>query len=199
MERLRGTGIRDLAVLYAFDAVPRHRFVAQTFRQRAYDDVALPIGFGQTISRPSVHALYLELAELEGGERVLEIGTGSGFQTALLARLAAEVYSVERIPQLADRARERLEELGVEARIRVADGSLGWPEEAPFDAILVAAAAADIPRRLCRQLAEGGRLLVPIGHGEEQALVRVRRHDRGWEAEEVDSARFVPLVGDAGA
>lgn len=194
VERLRAAGIGDLAVLHAFDVVPRHRFVGEALRRRAYEDAALPIGFGQTISRPSVHALFLQLAELEGTERVLEIGTGSGFQTALLVQLAGEVHSVERIRELAEGARARLAELGLEARIRVGDGSRGWPAEAPFDVILVAAAAADIPRRLCRQLAEGGRLLVPIGDEREQRLVRVRRRGDAWEAEEVEAARFVPLV-----
>lgn len=199
MERLRARGVRDLAVLHAFDTVPRHLFVTEALRHRAYHDAALPIGFGQTISRPSVHAVYLELAELEGSERVLEVGTGSGFQTALLARLAGEVYSVERIRELADPARERLEALGVEAWIRVGDGRRGWPEAAPFDVILVAAAVPDIPRRLCRQLAVGGRLLVPIGNPRGQTLVRVRRRGEGWMAEEVDAARFVPLAGETGA
>lgn len=199
VEQLRGRGVRDLAVLHAFDRVPRHLFVAESFRQRAYEDAALPIGFGQTISRPSVHARYLELAELEGSERVLEIGTGSGFQTALLAWLAGEVYSIERIAELGEDARERLERLGIEARLRVGDGSRGWPDAAPFDVILVAAAAARIPRPLCRQLEENGRLLVPIAAEGGQMLVRVRRRGDGWEAEEVDSARFVPLVEEAGA
>lgn len=196
MERLRAGGIADLAVLHAFDTVPRHLFVAEGFRRRAYEDAALPIGAGQTISRPSVHARYLELAELEGSERVLEVGTGSGFQTALLASLAREVYSIERLQELAERAAARLEALGVRARLRVGDGSRGWPEAAPFDAILVAAAADDIPRALCRQLAEGGRLLAPVGRGRRQTLVRVRRRGGEWEAEELDSARFVPLVGE---
>lgn len=197
MERLRGLGVRDLAVLHAFDRVPRHWFVSESLRQRAYEDAALPIGFGQTISRPSVHARVLELAELEGGERVLEVGTGSGFQTALLATLAAEVYSIERIRELGERARERLDGLGVEARLRIGDGRPGWPEAAPFDVILVAAAAPDLPRPLCRQLGEGGRLLAPVEVEGGQTLVRVRRRGASWEAEELDSARFVPLVEDA--
>lgn len=189
-------GVRDLAVLHAFDRVPRHWFVSESLRRRAYEDAALPIGFGQTISRPSVHARVLELAELAGGERVLEVGTGSGFQTALLATLAAEVYSIERVRELGERARERLEGLEVEARLRIGDGSLGWPEAAPFDVILVAAAAPDLPRALCRQLGEGGRLLAPVVAGGGQTLVRVRCRGASWEAEEVDSASFVPLVED---
>lgn len=179
--------------------MPRHLFVSEALRHRAYEDVALPIGFGQTISRPSVHATYLALAQLEGRERVLEIGTGSGFQTALLGCLADEIYSVERIRALAERAIERLSLLGWKAQVRVGDGSLGWPEAAPFDVILVAAAVADIPRRLCRQLAPDGRLLLPIGEGRSQTLLRVRRKETGWVAEEVDSARFVPLLGESGA
>lgn len=194
MERLRESGVEDLAILHAFDAVPRHLFVPQALLSRAYDDVALPLGFGQTISRPSVHALYLRLAELRGDERVLEVGTGSGFQTALLATLAREVHSVERVPALAERARRRLAQLGLEARIHVADGSGGLPAAAPFDAILVAAAAPEVPQPLCRQLADGGRLVMPRGEGEEQSIVRVRRRGAQWESEEVEAARFVPLL-----
>lgn len=199
VEELRAGGIEDLAVLHAFDVVPRHLFVPEEVRHRAYRDVALPIGHGQTISRPAVHALSLSLARLEGGERVLEVGTGSGFQTALLARLAGSVYSVERVEALARRARERLAELGVEDVVmKVGDGSGGWPDEAPFDAIVVGAAAPQVPEPLRRQLAPGGTLVVPVGDEDEQELVRVVRTADGWEEETVDRARFVPLTGEAG-
>jgi protein-L-isoaspartate(D-aspartate) O-methyltransferase len=199
VERLRSGGIEDLAVLHAFDVVPRHHFVPEEVRHRAYRDTALPLGHGQTISRPGVHALSLSLAGLEGDERVLEVGTGSGFQTALLARLAGAVYSVERVEALARRARERLAALGVEdVVLKIGDGSRGWPDEAPFDAIVVGAAAPRVPEPLRRQLVPGGRLVVPVGDEEEQELVRVVRTADGWEEETVDRARFVPLTGEAG-
>ena len=199
VEELRSRGIEDLAVLHAFDAVPRHLFVPEEVRHRAYEDAALPIGHGQTISRPAVHALHLSLAGLEGDERVLEVGTGSGFQTALLARLAGEVRSVERVRALARRARERLAALGAaNVLLRVGDGSRGWPEEAPFDVILVGAAAPEVPGPLKRQLAPGGLLLVPVGDEDDQELVRVDRSGDRWGTEVVDAARFVPLMGDEG-
>ena len=199
VEELRAAGIEDLAVLHAFDSVPRHRFVPEALRRRAYEDAALPIGHGQTISRPGVHALHLSLVALEGEERVLEVGTGSGFQTALLARLCREVYSVERVPALAERARDRLAALGVEnAVLRIGDGSRGWAEEAPFDVILVGAAAPGVPEALRGQLAVGGRMLVPVGEGDEQQLRLVRRGPDGWEEAPVDRARFVPLLGEEG-
>lgn len=197
VERLRAGGVEDLAILHAFDAVPRHRFVPEALHHRAYEDAALPIGHAQTISRPSVHALYLRLAELEGGERVLEVGTGSGFQTALLVSLGAEVCSIERIEALSARAAEALAGFGLSAELRVGDGSRGWPERAPFDAILVAAAAPAVPGALLAQLAGGGRLIVPLGD-DEQSLYRIRRRADGFERERVDRARFVPLVEQRG-
>ena len=199
MERLRSAGISDLAVLHAFDAVPRHRFVPDALRRRAYEDAALPIGHGQTISRPGVHALHLSLVELEGDERALEIGTGSGFQTALLARLCREVFSIERVPELAERARDRLADAGVRnVTLRIDDGSRGWPGEAPFDVVLVGAAAPEVPETLRDQLAPGGRLVVPVGDGDDQELRLVRREADGWEETTVERARFVPLVGEEG-
>lgn len=198
VERLRQAGIQDLAVLHAFDRVPRHRFVPEAVRHRAYEVAALPIGHEQTISRPTVHATHLTLAELDGDERVLEVGTGSGFQTALLARLAGEVYSIERVEPLAERARERLREMQVEGvRVRTGDGSRGWPEAAPFDAILVGAAAPSVPAALEEQLAEGGRLVVPVGD-DEQRLLLIRRRGGELERQQVDRSRFVPLVGEDG-
>lgn len=198
VERLRGAGVEDLRILHAFDTVPRHHFVPSALHGRAYEDAALPIGHGQTISRPSVHALHLALVELGGGERVLEIGTGSGFQTALLLTLGCEVYSVERIPALRERAATALAELGLEANLRAGDGGTGWPAAAPFEAILVGAAGEQVPPALLEQLAPGGRLVAPIrGDGEgEQHLVRLQRtgDEDGWERERVDEARFVPLV-----
>lgn len=199
IETLRNGGITDLAVLYAFDAVPRHVFVPEAVRHRAYEDVALPLGHGQTISRPGVHALHLQLAELGGTERVLEIGTGSGFQTALLAHLVGHVYSIEIMPEIAALGEEALERLGVEnVTLRVGDGSRGWVEEAPFDRILVGAAAPQLPETLIAQLAEGGKMLVPVGDDEGQELMLVVRKAGGVETTVIDRARFVPLVGEEG-
>jgi len=201
VERLEAGGIEDLAVLHAFDAVPRHFFVPEALRPRAYEDAALPVGHGQTISRPAVHALHLSLVGLRGDERVLEIGTGSGYQTALLTHLASEVFSVERVEELAERARERLGALDLPGKVELGtgDGSAGWPERAPFDAILVGAAAPSIPDALRRQLAPGGRLLVPVGRDEAQQLWRVRRTgEDSWEETKVERARFVPLLGSSG-
>ncbi|MCL4213403.1 MAG: protein-L-isoaspartate(D-aspartate) O-methyltransferase [Gemmatimonadales bacterium] len=199
IEELQAKGISDLAVLRAFDEVPRHAFVPSGVRHRAYEDAPLPIGHGQTISQPWVHARYLELLGLTGRERVLEIGTGSGFQTALLSRLAAQVFSIERIPALAQEAQAALAECGITSVVqRVGDGSLGWPEFAPYDAILVGAASPEVPRPLVEQLAIGGQLLVPIGGREEQVLVRVRRTEAGQERTSLDAMRFVPLIGTHG-
>lgn len=199
IEELQAKGIHDLAVLRAFDEVPRHAFVPTGVQHRAYEDSPLPIGHGQTISQPWVHARYLELLALTGTERVLEIGTGSGFQTALLSKLAGQVFSIERIGPLAEEAQRALQACGVEHVIqRVGDGTLGWPEFAPFDAILVGAASPEVPQPLVDQLAIGGQLLVPIGGREEQVLVRVRRTPVGQERMSLDAMRFVPLIGTHG-
>lgn len=199
VEHLRSGGISDLAVLHAFDAVPRHVFVPEAVRHRAYENAALPLGNGQTISRPDVHARHLSLAQLTGSERVLEVGTGSGFQTALLATLAREVYSIEVVPELAARAQTVLAGLDTSnVTLRTGDGSLGWPEESPFDVILVGAAGPSISDLLKLQLAPEGRMIVPVGQGGLQTLYLVRRGPDGFEAEEVDSAYFVPLVGEKG-
>lgn len=199
IEQLAASGIEDLAVLHAFDSVPRHLFVPEAVRQRAYEDVALPLGYGQTISRPGSHALHLQLAGLYGSERVLEVGTGSGFQTALLARLVQEVYSIEVVPELAMQARVRLSELGIDnVELRTGDGSAGWAERAPFDVILVGAAAPVVPAPLREQLAEGGRLLIPIGDESGQRLLLVERRSDQWTETEIESARFVPLIGEEG-
>ena len=197
VERLRELGIADLAVLHAFDTVPRHLFVPEAVQHRAYEDSALPIGRGQTISRPFMHATYLSMLGLSGNERVLEIGTGSGYQTALLGRLAAQVYSVERLFPLADRARTIIEELGFDnVWLLVGDGSIGWARHAPYDAILVTAASPQIPSALREQLAVGGTMLIPVGDADGQELWRVVRQPDGYEEEPVERARFVPLIGD---
>lgn len=199
VERLREQGIRDLAVLRAFGETPRHLFVPEALRERAYEDTALPIGRGQTISRPLTHANYLQALSLQGKERVLEVGTGSGYQAALLSQLVAQVFTVERFAQLADRAREGLAQAGVRnVTVLVGDGSLGWRPYAPYDAILVSAAAPSVPQPLLDQLGDGGRLLVPLGGADAQELIRITRRGSTFNDERLSAASFVPLVGRHG-
>ena len=193
VERLRDGGVSDLAVLHAFDSVPRHAFIPDVMRARAYEDVPLPIGRGQTISSPTIHALSLEYAEIHPGHRVLEVGTGAGFQTALLAALGARVYSIERIASLYEAAARTLERLGVDARLMHGDGTRGWPRYAPFQAIIVGAAAVRPPEALFRQLADGGHLIVPVGR-RRQELRRYTRRGEHFEKETITGARFVPLI-----
>jgi protein-L-isoaspartate(D-aspartate) O-methyltransferase len=196
VENLQQSGIRDLAVLHAIDETPRHLFVPTGVRHRAYEDSALPIGNGQTISQPSIHARYLELLKLTGEEKVLEIGTGSGYQTALLSKLAAQVFSVERIGVLLDRAREILQQIGVRnVSFLLGDGTLGWRQYAPYDAILVGAGAPEVPETYKEQLAEGGRILIPIGDMDEQTLFMYTRRGDELEEQEIGPVRFVPLLG----
>ncbi len=199
VEALQEGGVRDLAVLRAFDEVPRHIFVPTGMRHRAYEDSSLPIGQGQTISQPSMHARYLELLQLTGNEKVLEIGTGSGYQTALLAHLASQVFSIERVAPLLERAREAIRQTGARnVSVLVGDGTLGWRDYGPYDAILVTAGAPDVPRPLAEQLAEGGRLLIPLGGREEQTLTLVTRRGDALERRDIAPARFVPLLGTFG-
>ena len=199
VERVRERGVQDLQVLHAVSEVPRHLFVPEGVRHRAYEDAALPIGWGQTISQPSIQALYMDRLGIAPGQRVLEIGTGSGYQTALLARVADHVYSVERIRELSVRARGVLEGLGLRnVALLVGDGTVGWSRFAPYDAILVAAGAPRVPEALVEQLAPGGRMLVPVGTREEQRLVRVTRTGDGWEEETMTACVFVPLLGRFG-
>jgi protein-L-isoaspartate(D-aspartate) O-methyltransferase len=199
VETLQQKGIRDLAVLHAIRMVPRHRFVPESVRHRAYDDAALPIGSSQTISQPWVQARYLELLRLTGRERVLEVGTGSGYQTALLAMLCDAVFSVERIPALARRAREALEASGIRnVTVLVGDGTLGWRPFAPYDAILVAAASPEIPAPLVEQLAAGGRMVIPLGDRANQTLTLVYREGDELRSTTVADVRFVPLLGEFG-
>ena len=193
---LQDQGVRDLSVLHAIDEVPRHMFVPTAVRHRAYEDSALPIGSGQTISQPSIHARYLEVLGLTGKEKVLEIGTGSGYQTALLAKLAAQVFSIERIAPLLERARDILRQVGASnVSFMLGDGTLGWSEFAPYDAILVGAAAPDIPPAYIAQLADGGRLLIPLGGRDEQTLHLFTRKGEVLERKDIAPVRFVPLVG----
>ena len=199
VETLQEKGIRDLAVLRAIGTVPRHLFVPESVRHRAYEDTALPIGGGQTISQPWVQARYLELAGLTGRERVLEVGAGSGYQTALLALLADAVFAVERIPALAQSARAALELAGLRnVTVLVGDGTLGWRPFAPYDAILVAAASPHVPTPLVEQLAPGGRLIIPLGDRETQVLTVVQRVGDEVRTSTVADVRFVPLLGQFG-
>jgi protein-L-isoaspartate(D-aspartate) O-methyltransferase len=199
VETLQEKGIKDLSVLRAIDMVPRHKFVPESTRHRAYEDAALPIGSGQTISQPYVHARALELLQLTGKERVLEIGTGSAYQTALLAELAAQVFSIERVGALLDRSRLLLGELGVRnVSLLLGDGTLGWRDYAPFDAIVVGAGAPHVPPALEEQLADGGRLLLPIGDREEQVLAVFTKRDGVLDRRDITPVRFVPLIGAGG-
>lgn len=199
VSELQTKGIKDLAVLNAVAQVPRHLFVPPSVRHRAYEDSALPIGGGQTISQPWVQARSLELAGLTGKERVLEIGTGSGYQTALLALVAGSVFSVERIPQLAKEARAALDQAGIRgASVMVGDGTLGWRPYAPYDAILVAAASPQPPAPLLEQLSEGGRLIIPLGDRDTQRLTVIQREGGGFSHIFQTDVRFVPLLGHFG-
>jgi len=199
VEELRARGIQDLAVLRAFGEVPRHLFVPEVLRHQAYDDTSLPIGHGQTISQPTTQATYLEALALTGRERVLEVGTGSGYQAALLGMLVAEVVTVERIAALAQSAKRALNEAGVRNVLVVTgDGTLGWRPRAPYDGIVVAAAGPHIPQPLVEQLADGGRLVGPVTRGRGQILHRVTRHGNTCQSEDLGTVQFVPLVGRHG-
>jgi len=194
--QIEARGVRDKRVLQAMRTVPRHLFVPESMRDSAYRDCPLPIGMGQTISQPYIVALMTEALELSENDKVLEIGTGSGYQAAILAELAREVYTVERHSSLAERATTLLKELGYNnIHVRVGDGTLGWPEHAPYDAIIVTAAAPEVPTPLLEQLADGGRLVAPIGPRWSQVLVRVRREGGRFREEEITPVAFVPLVG----
>jgi protein-L-isoaspartate(D-aspartate) O-methyltransferase len=194
---LRARGIKDSKVLAAMEAVPRHLFVPQHLRDSAYDDRPLPIGEDQTISQPYVVAFMSELLQLKPADTVLEIGTGSGYQTAVLARLAASVSSIELLPSLGERARKVLQAQGYKnIQIKIGDGFFGWEEQAPFDAILLTAAAPKIPEPLWRQLREGGRLVMPLGvEGRAQRLIRAKKSAEQQVIEDFSDVLFVPLRG----
>jgi len=197
--QLKARGIRDALVLDAMRSVPRHCFVPSEYDHLAYADGPLPIGHGQTISQPYIVALMTELLELEGHEKVLEIGTGSGYQAAVLAHIAHEVYTIERHAELAKRAAQTLAELGLDnVHIHVGDGSLGWPEHAPYQAIIVTAAAPSIPAPLLEQLDDRGRLVAPVGDRYGQLLERWRRRGAHYDRDTIAPVAFVPLRGQFG-
>ncbi len=193
--QIAARGVRDAKTLAAMRAVPRHEFVPPSSGRQAYEDHPLPIGHGQTISQPYIVGFMTEALELRGGERVLEIGTGSGYQAAVLARIASRVFSIEIVAALAAESGERLKRLGCDnVRVRAGDGYAGWPEEAPFDAIIVTAAAPHVPEPLKRQLRDGGRLILPLGDDVQELVVLTRRGDAFVERR-VLPVRFVPMTG----
>jgi protein-L-isoaspartate(D-aspartate) O-methyltransferase len=189
-------GVQDERVLAAMRRVPRHEFVPQGLRGAAYQDRPLPIGYDQTISQPYIVALMSEALDLRGHETVLEIGTGSGYQAAVLSELAASVYSIEIVPELAARAKSDLERLGyANVSVRSGDGYRGWPEKAPFDAIIVTASPERVPEPLLKQLKSGGRMVLPVG-GDQQLLLRIARGEGGFESDTLAAVRFVPMTGE---
>jgi len=197
--QLMRRGIKDRRVLDAMRQVPRHLFIPKDMRDLAYCDGPLPIGQGQTISQPYIVALMTELLELTGQEKVLELGTGSGYQAAILSRLVSQVYSVERHATLAEQAEKVFTQLGYDnIVISVGDGTLGWPEHSPYEAIIVTAAAPDVPQPLMEQLADGGRLVAPVGSRWSQVLAKVKRQGETLTKEHLTAVAFVPLVGKYG-
>lgn len=199
VDTLREKGIRDEAVLEAFSMVPRHLFIDTALEDRAYDDTALPIGKEQTISQPYTVARQTELLQLHPGEKVLEIGTGSGYQVVILCELGAEVYSVERHKELYERARAIIKKMGYHVHLKLGDGTVGWSAYAPYDAIVVTAGAPSVPNDLVEQLNINGRLVVPVGDAEKQEMVRITKHrENEFEEERFKNFKFVPLIGKKG-
>ncbi len=198
-EQLTSRGIKDARLIAAMKKIPRHLFVEEALQSQAYTDHPLPIGEKQTISQPYMVALMTEALLLTGKEKVLEIGTGSGYQTAILAELSEKVFSVERIRPLAIRARKLLYELGYfNVEIKIFDGTFGWMEESPFDVILVTAGSPDIPQPLINQLTPGGRLVIPVGDALAQDLFRMTKTETGVKKEDLGGCRFVKLIGQYG-
>jgi len=196
IERLREKGIRNEQVLEVLRGTPRHLFVDEALSSRAYEDIALPIGFNQTISQPYIVARMTEVLLATQPQKVLEVGTGSGYQAAVLAQLVPKVYTVERILAMVPLARQRFCELGLRnVSLKQSDGTWGWPQQAPFDAILVAAAPAEIPPALLEQLIDGGRMVITVGAGNSQTLVVITRRGNRYERENLEPVSFVPLVG----
>lgn len=198
-EQLMARGIKDERVLHAMESVPRHLFVSEELKDRAYDDCALPIGEGQTISQPYMVAIMTELLELKGDEKVLEIGTGSGYQSAVLSLLSSEVFTIERVRTLAVKARELLKKLGYKnVNVFITDGTLGLPEHAPFDAIIVTAGAPEIPPVYIEQLKMNGRLVIPVGSRFSQTLYQIKKTPSGIITKASTPCVFVPLIGRYG-
>lgn len=195
VQRLKESGIESDRVLEVMGQIPRHIFLDEALSHRAYEDTALPIGYGQTLSQPYIVARMTELLLRHAPARVLELGTGSGYQTSVLAQLFGDIYSVERIKPLQDRARERLQQLKIRnVMLKHADGGMGWPERGPFDGIIVTAAPMEVPTELLAQLADGGVLVAPVGE-EHQVLMEVIRNGDEFEYRELEPVRFVPLLG----
>lgn len=199
MELLKEKGIEDRRVLAAIGKISRHKLIDTALHSKAYNDTALPIGMGQTISQPYTVAAQTELLAIEPGDKILEIGTGSGYQCMILCELGAEVYSVERHSELYHRAKEALREFGYNAMLKVGDGTLGWSTYAPYDGIVVTAGAPVVPDDLVQQLNIGGRLVIPVGDDEKQMMLRIRRvSENEYEREELADFKFVPLIGEKG-
>lgn len=198
VEHLWSKGIKDEALLKAIYNVPREKFVAPALRKFAYDDSALPIECAQTISQPFTVAYMTQALGVKPGDKVLEIGTGSGYQSAILSELGAEVYTIERIEKLYENAKKILTELGYNIHLKLDDGSLGWEENAPYDKIIVTAGAPNIPHHLTEQLKAGGRLVIPVGSQESQRLFVVTRTDEGLDKKIYEYFKFVPLIGEEG-
>src|SRR5690554_4419219 len=195
IQRLREAGIRDEKVLGVMEEMPRHIFLDEALSHRAYEDTSLPIGYSQTLSQPYIVARMTELLLAHQPARVLELGTGSGYQTSVLSQLFREIYSVERIRPLQERARERLRQLNIRnVMLKHADGGMGWPDRGPFDGIIVTAAPVEVPKELLDQLADGGVLIAPVGE-HEQVLVEIIRRGDSFERHELEPVRFVPLLG----
>lgn len=198
-EQLVARKIKDKRILNAMEKVPRHLFVEEGLWHQAYGDFPLPIGQGQTISQPYIVALMTEALQIKDDAKILEIGTGSGYQAAILAELTKHVFSIERISSMASKARKILDELGyANVIIRVSDGTYGWADEAPFDGIMVTAGAPEIPSTLVKQLKVGGRLVIPVGDEYSQVLLKVVKKEKGYKEEDLGGVRFVKLVGDHG-
>ncbi len=197
-DQIISRGIRDSAVINAMLRIPRHEFVPAKFRESAYNDSPIPIGRGQTISQPYIVALMSEILRPAPGRKILEVGTGSGYQTAVLAETGAEVFTIEIIPEIAERTRLLLEKLGyADINFRIGDGYAGWEERAPYDGIIVTAAPGDVPEALVSQLKNGGRMVIPVG-GEEQELLLIEKSEKGVAYRKVTSVRFVPMTGKPG-